>query len=112
MASDPIPLLLWAGLGLLGGAVAGQLADRLLASTGRGGPAPAAPDAGVPAGPTRPRGLALLGQPAARERAAVAAVAAVLVALLRLRIGDDFATAVPALATLVLITATLTDLRA
>jgi len=51
-------------------------------------------------------------QAAAGERAAVAVVAAVLVALLRLRIGDDLATAVPALATLVLITATLTDLRA
>jgi leader peptidase (prepilin peptidase)/N-methyltransferase len=112
MASDPISLLLWAGLGLLGGAVAGQLADRLLARMGRGQPSPSPADAGGQPGQTWPRALAFLGRPAARERAAVALLAAVLIALLRLRIGDDLATAVPALATLVLITATLTDLRA
>ena len=37
---------------------------------------------------------------------------AILLALLRLRLGDDLAAAVPALATLLLVAATLTDLRA
>ena len=48
----------------------------------------------------------------AADRAAVEIAAAALVAVLRLQIGDDRATLVPALATLVLIAVTLTDLRA
>jgi leader peptidase (prepilin peptidase)/N-methyltransferase len=117
MTAGAIAPLLWALLGLVGGGVAYRLADRLLERPGQGGASllPRCPRCRRIQPPLR--WLALLrcpgcGRPPPREQAAVEVAAAVLIALLRLRLGDDLAAAVPALATLVLIAATLTDLRA
>jgi hypothetical protein len=52
------------------------------------------------------------GQRLPREQTVAEVAPAVLIALLRLRLGDDVAAVVPALAPPVLVTATLTDLRA
>jgi leader peptidase (prepilin peptidase)/N-methyltransferase len=119
MTTGPLTVALWALLGLIGGSIAYRVADRLLEQPSEGGASllPRCPRCGRAQTPLHR--LALLRWPCPgcglrppREQAAAEVVAAVLVALLRLQLGDDRATALPALATLVLIAATLTDLRA
>jgi prepilin signal peptidase PulO-like enzyme (type II secretory pathway) len=114
-----LSLLLWALLGLVAGGIAYRLADWLLERPARSGASLLPRCARCGRTQTPLHRLALLrrpcpgcGLPPPREQAAVEVVTALLVALLRLRLGDDLATAVPALATFVLVTATLTDLRA
>src|SRR4051812_37986993 len=113
---DLLALALWALLGLIGGGLAYRLADLLLERSDGGGATllPRCPRCGRVQTPLQR--IALLRRPCAgcglrppREQVAVEVVTATLLALLRLRLGDDLATAVPALATLVLIVATLTD---
>jgi leader peptidase (prepilin peptidase)/N-methyltransferase len=116
-------LLLWALFGALGGAVAYRLADRLL-EDGPAGPIgwmPRCPRCGRPESPFRRIALLALalrlrcpgcGLGPSRRQAAVEALAAVLVALLAWRIDDPLQAGIHALATLVLLAATLTDLRA
>jgi len=119
MTTGPLTVALWVLLGLIGGSIAYRVADRLLEQPSEGGASllPRCPRCGRVQTPLQR--LALLCWPCPgcdlrppREQAAVEVVAAVLVALLRLQLGDDRATAVPALTTLVLIAATVTDLRA
>jgi len=107
----------------LGGAVAYRLADRLL-EDGPAGPIgwmPRCPRCGRPESPFRRIALLALalrlrcpgcGLGPSRRQAAVEALAAVLVALLAWRIDDPLQVGIHALATLVLLAATLTDLRA
>jgi leader peptidase (prepilin peptidase)/N-methyltransferase len=117
-------LLLWAIFGALGGALAYRLADLLLeAREGDGsiGWRPRCPRCGQPESPLRR--LALLALPlrsrcpgcgltASRQQAAVELLGAVAVGLIAWRYEDPVQAGIHALAALLLLTATLTDLRA
>jgi leader peptidase (prepilin peptidase)/N-methyltransferase len=118
MTGAPLVIALWALLGLVGGGIAYRLADRLLErSSGGASLLPRCPRCGRLQTPLHRLALLRLACPGCGwrppgEQVAVELVAAGLLALLRLRLGDDLATALPAMATLVLVAATLTDLRA
>jgi prepilin signal peptidase PulO-like enzyme (type II secretory pathway) len=116
-------LLLWALFGAFGGAVAYRLADRLLEGESAGpiGWTPRCTRCGRAESPLRR--IALLafvlrrrcpgcGLGPSRRQAAVELLAAVLIALLAWRIDDPVQAGIHALATLVLLATTLTDLRA
>jgi leader peptidase (prepilin peptidase)/N-methyltransferase len=116
-------LLLWALFGVLGGALAYRLADRLLepGSSGPIGWTPRCPRCGRAESSLRRIALLALalrlrcpgcGLAAGRRQAAVEATAALLIVLLAWRIDDPLQAGLHALATLVLLAATLTDLRA
>ncbi|HEY3083757.1 MAG TPA: prepilin peptidase [Chloroflexota bacterium] len=116
-------LLLWALFGVLCGALAYRLADRLLedGSAGPIGWTPRCPRCGRPESALRRIALIALalrlrcpgcGLEPPRRQAVVEVVAALLVALLAWRIVDPLQVGIHALATLVLLTLTLTDLRA
>jgi leader peptidase (prepilin peptidase)/N-methyltransferase len=116
-------LLLWALFGVLGGALAYRLADRLLETDAGGsiGWAPRCSRCGRPESPLRRIALLALalrlrcpgcGLGSSRRQTAVEAIAALLVVLLAWRIDDPLQAGLYALATLVLLATTLTDLRA
>src|SRR5215207_1426883 len=110
-----LTLALWALLGLAGGGFAYRLADRLLERDAVGGASllPRCSRCGRLQTPLHRVALLRLacsgcGLRPPREQAAVEVVTAVLVALLRVRLDDDLAAAVPTFATLVLVAATVT----
>jgi leader peptidase (prepilin peptidase)/N-methyltransferase len=121
---DPLVLALWALFGALGGALAFRLADLLLEAREADAPIgwrPRCPRCGRPE--SLLRRLALLALPLrlrcagcglapAREQVAVELVGAAGVALLAWRYEEPLQAGIHALAALLLLTATLTDLRA
>ena len=124
MVSSGEVLILWALFGALGGALAYRLADLLLEAREKGEPIgwrPRCPRCGQPESPLQR--LALLAMPLrlrcagcalapSRQQAMVELLAAAAIALIAWRYEDPLQAGVHALASLLLLTATLTDLRA
>jgi leader peptidase (prepilin peptidase)/N-methyltransferase len=119
LVDSPGVVALWALLGVLGGGLAYRLADRLLEPSGEGrmGLLPRCPRCGRAQTPLHRIALLPLRCPGCgvapdRQQALFEAACAVLILLLALRPVDVTTTAIDALATLVLVVATITDLRA